>query len=208
MALIRDVLPGPVNQKHRAVLGVRNATIIGLLACTGMRVGEALALKNREVDLSRNVITVHQSKNLPMRLVPISASASSHLRQYQAVRDQQFGTGEDSNAFFRSSCGGHVLHSTIWRAFRGARNRIGLGPTARRKPRLHDLRHTFACNHLLRAYRENRNIDNAVHDLSIYLGHSSLAETYWYISAVPALFRLCSKRSEALGLLLRKGGLL
>jgi len=205
-ALLHDILSYPpmVRNPHT---GVRNATIIGLLACTGMRIGEVLALKNRDVNLNRNVITVRQSKNLPMRLVPISRSASSHLRQYQKACDQRFGTVDDSNAFFRSSRGGHVLHHAVWDAFVWSRKRVGLEGATRRNPRLHDLRHTFACNHLLRAYRENRNIDNAVHDLSVYLGHTTLSDTYWYISAVPALLKLCSERCEAAGRRLRKGGL-
>ena len=74
----------------------------------------------------------------------------------------------------------------MW-AFKQLRERIGLKNASGRNPCLHDLRHTFACNHLLRAYRENRNIDNAVHELSIYLGHATLASTYWYLSGVPAL---------------------
>jgi integrase len=192
--------------KHQAYTGVRNATIIGLLACTGMRIGEVLALKNSDVDLVQNVITVRQSKNLPMRLVPISDSASSHLRQYRKAHDQRFGRSDDSDAFMRSLRGGHVSHLSVWFAFARSRKRVGLENGMRRYPTLHDLRHTFACNHLLRAYRENRNIDNAIHDLSIYLGHAQLQSTYWYLSAVPALLKLCSKRSEALGLGFGKAG--
>ena len=207
-ALIRDVLADPLSQEHHAYPGVQNATLIGLLACTGMRIGEALALKNRDVDLGQNVITVHQSKNLPTRLVPISGSASRHLLQYRKVRDQRLGNTEDSDAFIRSIHGSHVPCCLIRQAFSRSRERVGLVDVARRKPRLYDLRHTFACNHLLRAYRENRDIDNAVHDLSIYLGHADINSTYWYISAVPALLELCSKRSEEHGLRLRKGGLL
>jgi integrase len=205
-ALLHDIHSYPP-MLRKPYTGTRNATIIGLLACTGMRIGEVLALKNRDVDLNRNVITVRQSKNLPMRLVPISRSASSHLQQYQKTRDQRFGTAEDSNAFFRSYRGGHVLYNVVWNAFVWSRKRVGLEGTTRRNPHLHDLRHTFACNHLVRAYRENRDIDNAVHDLSIYLGHSSLAEVYWYISAVPALLKLCSERCEAQRRRLRKGGM-
>jgi len=206
-ALLRDIPLPPPSLRHDSYVGSRNATIIGLLACTGMRVGEVLALKNRDVDLAQNVIKVYQSKDLPVRLVPITDSASRHLRHYQEVRDQRFGTPVDSDAFICSRRGGPVVHMTIWRAFTRSRKRLGLGNAARRKPRLHDLRHTFACNHLLRAYREHRDIDNAVHDLSIYLGHADLESTYWYISAVPTLLKLCSKRSEEHGLRLRKGGL-
>ena len=93
----------------------------------------------------------------------------------------------------------------MW-AFKELRERVGLKNASGRNPRLHDLRHTFACNHLLRAYRANRNIDNAVHELSTYLGHATLASTYWYLSGVPALLEQCMKRSEAHGLPYRNGG--
>jgi len=205
-ALIHDCLTGKPSWNYIPYSGVRNAAIIGLLACTGMRIGEVLALKDSDVDLNQNVITVCHSKDLPARLVPISDSASRHLQQYRKVRDQRFGGSGDSEAFIRSLCGGRVNYSVIVRAFRRLRKRVGLKTGTRRKPRLHDLRHTFACNHLLRAYRENRNIDNAVHDLSIYLGHAKLESTYWYLSAVPALLKLCSRRSEALGLRCWNGG--
>jgi integrase len=204
-ALIRESLTYQPSLRRDPLTGLRNATIIGLLACTGLRIGEVLALKNRDVDLDQGLITVRQSKNLPMRLVPITDCAASHLRRYQEARDQRFGRSGDSAAFIRSPRGGHVSYETISWAFERLRQRIGLKDASGRNPRLHDLRHTFACNHLLRAYRENRNIDNAVHELSIYLGHATLACTYWYLSGVPALLEQSTKRFEAHGLQHRKG---
>ena len=152
---------------------------------------------NGDVDLEQGLITVRQSKNLPMRLVPITDCAVVQLRRYQKARDQRFGHSDDSHAFIRSPRGGHLGYGTMMWAFKQLRERIGLKSASGRNPCLHDLRHTFACNHLLRAYRENRNIDNAVHELSIYLGHATLASTYWYLSGVPALLEQCIKRGEA-----------
>jgi len=206
--LIRASLNEKPSRNFKPYSTTRNATIIGLLACTGMRIGEVLSLEDHDVDLTQNVITVHQSKNLPTRLVPISGSASRHLQHYRAIRDRYFEGSGNSDIFIRSQSGGRSDHDVIMRMFRRVRKHIGPWNAARRAPRLHDLRHTFACNHLLRAYRKKRNIDNAIHDLSVYLGHVDVAKTYWYLSAVPALLRLCSKRSEAFGLRLRrrKGG--
>ena len=166
-----------------------------------------LALKNSDVDLDQGLITVRQSKNLPMRLVPITDCAAGHLRRYREVRDHRFGRSGDSEAFICSPRGGHVSYETISWAFEQLRKRTGLKDASGRNPRMHDLRHTFACNHLLRAYRENRNIDNAVHELSIYLGHATLASTYWYLSGVPALLEQCTNRCEAHGLQPRNGDL-
>ena len=203
--LIRESLTYQPSARRNPLTGLRNATVIGLLACTGMRVGEVLALNNGDVDLDQGLITVRESKNLPMRLVPITDCTVGHLQRYREARDQRFGRSENSDAFIRSPRGGHLGYGTMMWAFKQLRERIGLESASGRNPCLHDLRHTFACNHLLRAYRENRNIDNAVHELSIYLGHATLASTYWYLSGVPALLEQCTKRGEAQGLRSRNG---
>jgi len=180
---------------------LRNATIIGLLACTGLRIGEVLALNNQDVDLGHGIITVRQSKNLPIRLVPITDCTVCHLHAYQEARDRCLGASGKTEAFFHSAWEGHLAYETIFRVFQRIRKRVGLNgqKASGRAPRLHDFRHTFACNHLLRAYRENRNIDNAVHELSVYLGHANLQSTYWYLTGTPILFAECLKRFEAQG---------
>jgi len=205
-ALIHESLAYRPYRQRDAHLGIRNATFIGLLACTGLRPGEALAFQNQDVDLTRGLLTVNRSKNLPMRLVPITPCAVDHLRRFVEARDKHFGPSGDTDAFFRSPNGGHIAYITMFEKFLRLCQRTGLQKAWGRNPRLHELRHTFACNHLLRAYRENRNIDNAVHELSIYLGHANLSDTYWYLSAVPALLELCANRFEAQTRQPRKGG--
>ena len=205
-ALMRESLTHQPSLRRNPLTGLRNATVIGLLACTGMRIGELLALKDGDVDLEQRLIIVRESKNLPMRLVPITDCAVVHLRRYQKARDERFRHSDESRAFIRSPRGGHLGYGTMMWAFKQLRERIGLKSTSGRNPCLHDLRHTFACNHLLRAYQENRNIDNAVHELSIYLGHATLASTYWYLSGVPALLEQCVKRGETQSLRYRNGG--
>jgi integrase len=205
-ALIRESVTYQPSLRRDPLIGLRNATIIGLLACTGMRIGEVLALNDGDVDLDKRLITVRESKGLPMRLVPITDCAVSHLRRYRKARDKRYGRADNSDAFFRSSRRGHVSYESINWGFGRLRQRAGLNVSSGRNPHLHDLRHTFACNHLLRAYRENRNIDNAAHELSVYLGHATLASTYWYLSGVPALLEEGAKRGEAQGLGRRNGG--
>lgn len=186
---------------------IRNATITGLLACTGMRIGEVLALDNRDVDLAQGIITIRESKNLPMRLVPVTENAVAHLRQYQAARDACFGVVA-SPAFFLSSWSGRLSYASFHVAFAAMRTQAGLvsDPVTGRLPRLHDLRHTFACRHLLRAYQEARDIDSAVHDLAVYLGHARLEATYWYLTGIPVLFEECMKRFTAPAARPERGG--
>ena len=174
---------------------LRNATLIGLLACTGMRVGETLALDNADVDFEGRLINVRNSKNLALRLVPITACTAHRLHEYQQARDKRFGPGGPHSAFFVSAKGGRLCYSSFQWAFAKIRTRTGMkGNGAGHSPRIHDLRHTFACNHLLRAYRDGLDIDAAVQDLARYLGHANLAATYYYLKAVPALFDECTKR--------------
>jgi len=196
--LMREALKIKPSTPAARINPLRNATMIGLLACTGMRIGEVLAMKNSDVDLIAGVITVRESKKLPMRLVPITDCAIRHLRRYKKERDRCFGHLPPTETFIQSSRGGRLTYNSFFIVFKKIRKRAGLmrGNDANRPPRLHDLRHTFACNHLLRAYREGRDIDNAVHELAIYLGHATLKSTYWYLTGTPALFEQCAKRFE------------
>lgn len=205
-SLIRASLAYQPSFRRDPLTGHRNAIIIGTLACTGMRIGEVLTMSEEKVDLNRGIITVCQSKNLPMRLVPISDSAVEQLQRYRRSRDKQLGFNKPTDPFIRSPRGGRLTYSAMRWNFTRLCERANLPAASIRRPRLHDFRHTFACNHLLRAYRENRNIDNAVHELSVYLGHATLASTYWYLTAVPALMEQCTKRSELLSRRSRKGG--
>jgi len=174
---------------------LRNATLIGLLACTGMRVGEALALDNADVDLGERLISVRNSKNLPLRLVPITACTARRLREYQLARERCFGSGSARSAFFLSARGGRLSYASFQWVFVRLRAQVGIeGDGTGRSPRIHDLRHTFACNHLLRAARDGLDIDAAVQNLARYLGHANLAATYYYLTAVPALFEECTNR--------------
>lgn len=196
-AVMRECLTYGPSLRRDPFTGLRNAMIIGLLACTGLRIGEVLALKNSDVDLDERLIKVRESKNLPMRLVPLTECTARQLREYMETRDKRFSRGADADAFVPSPRGGHLSYEGIQNAFGRLCRRVGLAESWGRGPRLHELRHTFACNHLLRAYREKRDIDNAVHELSIYLGHANLTSTYWYLSNVPALMELCARRFEA-----------
>lgn len=178
--------------------GLRRATyvtVIGLLASTGIRIGELLKLNDDDVDLAQSLLRVRGSKNLPLRTVPIARSTTRNLSQYKALRDERLPT-VGARAFVRGRNGKRMLYTNVQRSFRRivAASGIGQPRDSMRAPRMHDLRHTFACNHLLRAYREGRDIDAAVHDLSVYLGHATLTSTYWYLTGTPMLFAECIKR--------------
>lgn len=184
--------------------GLRNATCstaIGLLACTGMRVGELLALDDEDVDLSQALIHIRDSKNARLRVIPISQSAVRRLVNYKDLRERNFRSAGACRGFIRGSNGMRMSYDSFRGAFGRVLSASGVGrrQASRATPRIHDLRHTFACNHLLRAYRKGWDVDASVHDLSVYLGHANLKSTYWYLTAIPELFSECLRRLGAVG---------
>lgn len=187
-------LPAGKGLRHRTY-----ATLVGLLAATGLRVGEALALDGADVDWQAGVLLVRQSKFRKTRLVPAHASTVDRLRQYQEQRDRAYPTPL-TPAFFVSERGRRLPYKTVQRIFRRLCEQVGLrGPATGRRPRIHDLRHRFAVNTLICWYREGVDVQRCLPQLSTYLGHGCCEHTYWYLTAVPELLRLATERLEQKG---------
>ncbi len=177
------------------------STLIGLLACTGLRVGEALRL-NR-TDLADGVLTITDTKFGKTRLVPLHESAADALADYGNVRDQVLGDIA-TDALFASTTGTRLIYKNVHRRFH--RLVIAAGITAQSsaaRPRIHDLRHTFAVTTMLEAYRDGRNPAEVLPILSTYLGHASPASTYWYLQADPQLLAAAATRLPPLMPVLR-----
>ncbi|MGB3185675.1 MAG: tyrosine-type recombinase/integrase [Ornithinimicrobium sp.] len=172
------------------------ATVIGLLACTGLRLREALALDCPDVDLEAGVLNIRASKNHRPREVLLHASATLALAQYTRVRDECF-QAPTTAAFFLSCRGRPLDKEGFWRTFRVLIKQAGLeGRGERARPRPHDLRHTFAVQTLIGWYRAGEEIDRKMPALSTYLGHVSPESTYWYLQSVPELIGLASEQLE------------
>jgi integrase len=173
------------------------AALIGLLACTGLRIHEALSLKTSDVDLDAGVLTVRQTKFRKSRLVPLHASAVGALRGYAMAR-QAYCRGIPDAPFFVSDAGRSLAYSTVRQTFHQLLRRAmpEATPPDRIRPRLHDMRHTFACRCLLAWYRDGTKIDQAIDQLSAYLGHARVTDTYWYLTGVPELLALAGQRFE------------
>jgi integrase/recombinase XerD len=176
----------------------RHQTLIGLLAITGMRPGEALALDRQDVDLRDGVLHVRAGKQKKQREVPLHESTISALREYAHQRDARFPTPSTA-AFFISARGRRVARQELNRTFMKLIGEIGLeGRGARARPRPHDLRHAFAVRTLLDWLEAGEDIDRRMPLLSTFLGHLDPASTYWYLEAVPELFERISRRLERL----------
>jgi integrase len=175
---------GPAEQLRAASM----KTLLGLLACTGLRVGEALRLNRQDLDWPNGMLTVRQSKSGHQRLIPMRASAVAALRTYDVLRDQNLPAASSSQAFFLSSTGRRLPYGTVRDCFLLLRRHLNW--TQRPVPRLHDLRHTFAVRCLLGWCQRQQPIGPRILTLSTYLGHRQVTDTYWYLSAVPELMAL------------------
>ena len=178
--------------------GLRHQTLIGLLAVTAMRPGEALALDREDVDLRHRVVVVRTGKQRKRREVPLHDTTVTALGEYVRQRDARF-PQPSTSAFFISARGGrvgrHELNQTFTTLIRG----VGLdGRGARARPRPYDLRHAFAVRALLDWYEAGEDIDRRMPLLSTFLGHTDPASTYWYLQAVPELLAVVSSRLERL----------
>ena len=172
------------------------ATLFSLLACTGLRISEALALQQAHVDLDAAVITVVAGKFRRARLVPVHPTTAQALRDYSDRRDRYFRTPRAST-FFMSEFGTSLKYQKVLGTFASLRRHlkwtVGRGA---RLPRIHDLRHTMIVRRLLRWYEDGADIDRKIAALSTYVGHVKVSNTYWYLTAIPELLAVGAARFE------------
>ena len=170
-------------------------TLIGLLAVTGLRVGEAIGLDRDDLDWAHQCLIVRAGKFGASRELPLHPSAIEALAGYAQLRDQCWPRG--TRPFFLSLAGTRLIHENVHWTFRRLVRHVGLQPqSGARQPRIHDLRHTFAVNTLLDWYRAGVDVAAWLPRLSTYLGHAAPAWTYWYLSATPELLALAAARLD------------
>jgi integrase/recombinase XerD len=191
--------PDDVRRLLTATRGLRPAlraatyeTLFGLLGVTGMRIGETLVLRREDVDLQQGVVTVHGPKGGHMRLVPLHPSTTQALRSYAQLRDR-LRPSPRADTFFVSIRGTRLHYGCVRTTFIELTTVVGLRTTGV-KPRIHDMRHSFAVTQLLDWYRSGADVAGRMPILSTYLGHVNPAGTHWYLSAVPELMQLAAQR--------------
>jgi integrase/recombinase XerD len=169
-------------------------TLIGLLAASGLRIGEAIKLDRSDVDWAQGVLLIRESKFGKSRLVPLHPSSMTALKGYAQLREELQPRPAEP-AFFVSLNQKRLLYAVVQLTFRQLINNAGIGAGAPSPPRLHDLRHTFAVRTLLGWYRAGEDVQSKIPSLSTYLGHREPASTYWYLSA-PELLALAAARQD------------
>jgi len=179
--------------------GLRPVTYVAffaLLASTGLRLSEACRLGRRDVDLTTGLLTVHAGKFRKARLVPLHPTGVQALARYAARRDA-CRTAPPSECFFRTDHTPALTRPAVEQTFRQLRHRLGWSAPGRtRRPRIHDLRHTFAVRRLLRWAHDGLALEGQMLALATYLGHAKVTDTFWYLSAVPELMAITAQRFE------------
>ena len=170
-------------------------TLIGLLASSGLRIGEAIKLDRDDIDWAAGVLLIRESKFGKSRLVPLHTSTMQALTDHARLRDELQRRPKEPS-FFVSLTRNRLSYAVVSQTFRRLVDNAGIGAEAPCPPRLHDLRHTFAVRTLLGWYRSGEDVQAKIPSLSTYLGHREPASTYWYLSAAPELLALAAARQD------------
>lgn len=171
--------------------------LFGLLAVSGLRIGEATNLQVNDVDLTEKILTIRNTKFGKSRLVPVHSSTVKKLREYRKRRDELLGM-QPSDHFFVTPKGAPLEHWRIYQVFKALAVIAGIRKVASGPgPRLHDFRHRFAVRTLIDWYRSGEDVEACLPVLSTYLGHVSVENTYWYLTEYPELMNLAVQRLNA-----------
>lgn len=174
------------------------ATVFGLIAATGMRISEPIALDREDVNLTRGILTIRRTKFGKSRLIPVHSSTIDKLIKYNKLKSHIF-PRPNSSSFFLSERGIRLTHWSARHTFIKLSREIALREQCdSHGPRLHDLRHTFAVKTLIKWYRSGVDVERHLPELAAYLGHKHVNDTYWYISAVPELLRFATIRLDTI----------
>ena len=188
-----------LDQARQAIVSPLRAatcqTLIGLLAASGLRIGEAIKLDRSDISWPEGVLLIRESKFGKSRLVPLHPTSMRALGNYARLRDR-LQPQPAGPAFFTSLQRKRLLYTGVQQTFRQLISNAGIGAGAASPPRLHDLRHTFAVATLLSWYRTGEDVQSKIPSLSTYLGHREPSSTYWYLSAAPELLALAAARQD------------
>jgi integrase len=175
-------------------------TLFGLIAAVGLRVSEALAVLDADVDLSAGMLTVRQSKFAKSRRLPLHPSTVEALARYRRLRSRKVRTTAETPFFVGmrgKRLGQPLSERQVDRVFSELRDRLGwVNRGAHAEPRIHDLRHSFAVRRVMLWHERGTDIDQAMLALSTYLGHAKISNTYWYLTGVPELMALAGNNFE------------
>ncbi|WP_244941562.1 tyrosine-type recombinase/integrase [Bradyrhizobium yuanmingense] len=168
------------------------ATLIGLLASTGLRSGEVVSLDRGDVDLTNGVVLVRKTKFRKDRLIPVHPTTQAALRRYARERDTVFSRPK-GEAFFLSSRGCRLSATGLQSNFAKARKLAGLDNGKPLRP--HDLRHQFAVTRLRLWHQQRADVQALLPLLATYLGHANYSDTAYYLTGSSDLLAIAAERA-------------
>jgi integrase len=188
--------------RHMSTIQFIIPAIIRLLYGTGLRISEALSLRNRDVDLEKRNIHIRKSKNEKERLVPLSNTLTEVLKQYLHYRDQMplSQIFDDNGFFFVSPNGTYCRSGTVYKWFRRVLAESNIPFQGDHKgPRVHDLRHTFAVHSLVKMAKSGMDLYYSLPLLSVFLGHKSISATEHYVRLTAEMYPSILKDQKEIG---------
>ncbi|MGV7240393.1 tyrosine-type recombinase/integrase [Caballeronia sp. M23-90] len=195
--LLKATLEMPVHPRTGVLRRWSYYCLFGLIYVTGMRLSEAMSLRLNDINIQQKLLTVRFGKFGKPRILPISGSTADVLREYLALHAEAFAGRQQPPFLFPTSCGGRLSDKDIHVTFYKLSRSIGIrGVGAKTGPRIHDLRHTFAVDALVRWYDSGRDPMICLPLLATYLGHVGYEHTYWYLSLCPELMRVSLDKAE------------
>ncbi len=182
--------------RMRPMTAATYTTLIGLLAVTGMRVGEAIGLDRDDLDRRRGLLTVRRSKFGKSRQLPLHPTTTAQLAGYLRTCDRHLNERQ-TTALLVSTVGTRLFYSNVHITFQQLTRTARIqSDSPRCRPRLHDLRHTFAVDTLTLWQRDGEDVQARLPLLSTYLGHTDPGSTYWYLTATPELLGAAAERLD------------
>lgn len=185
---------------HGSVRAATYETLFGLMASCGLRVSEAIHLRDADVDLKHGMLVVRQTKFAKSRQLPVHPSTVEALARYRQARAQHVPTRADMPFLIGSRgrrLGQPLDERQAHRVFNALRDGLGwVNRGAHEAPRLHDLRHTFAVQRVLLWHTAGTDVEQMMLALATYMGHAEIYYTYWYLTAVPELMALAAGKFE------------
>ena len=191
---IKSILRSLKKMPKKNLLKETHFVIIGLLYSTGLRVGEISRLNLADVDLKGKMIFIKRSKFYKSRLVPISNSVTDILKLYKLKRLGHKRTTNQEDPFFVGMTGNRVFENANSRRFRNVIKSLTLLTDEGTRPRLHDLRHTFATRSLEEIYENGKNPESFVPALATYLGHVNLTYTQTYLHPTKHTLKIAGEK--------------
>ncbi len=208
MRVLLDAVPSVAPGSRFALRPHTYKALLTLLYTTGLRISEALALRIVDVEFDTRLLVIHESKFGKSRIVPFADGMLIVLREYHRIRQNILGDADGDAPFFITQYGGHYSRHSVYTVWQCLLRAADLDAGRGQRPRIHDLRHSFATLRLLAWYREGADVEAKLPMLSTYLGHSSVGATQRYLTILPEIRQAAIEKFHRYGgsLIFSKGG--